>query len=59
MVKTVKKRSNTLLGVVDKTAYLGGNICTKILSDPLQLGPRAKTFMQEVHFSYHTQLPDC
>uniref|UniRef100_A0A2N9J5J8 Uncharacterized protein n=1 Tax=Fagus sylvatica TaxID=28930 RepID=A0A2N9J5J8_FAGSY len=24
-------------------AYLGGNVCAKILSDPLQLGPRAKT----------------
>uniref|UniRef100_A0A2N9FBT0 Uncharacterized protein n=1 Tax=Fagus sylvatica TaxID=28930 RepID=A0A2N9FBT0_FAGSY len=31
---------------------------TKILSDPLQLGPRAKTLRQEVHFSYHTQLSD-
>uniref|UniRef100_A0A2N9HZR2 Uncharacterized protein n=1 Tax=Fagus sylvatica TaxID=28930 RepID=A0A2N9HZR2_FAGSY len=30
----------------------------KILSDPLQLGPRAKTLRQEVHFSYHTQLSD-
>uniref|UniRef100_A0A2N9HUC5 Senescence-associated protein n=1 Tax=Fagus sylvatica TaxID=28930 RepID=A0A2N9HUC5_FAGSY len=29
-----------------------------ILSDPLQLGPRAKTLRQEVHFSYHTQLSD-
>uniref|UniRef100_A0A2N9FFC5 Uncharacterized protein n=1 Tax=Fagus sylvatica TaxID=28930 RepID=A0A2N9FFC5_FAGSY len=35
-------------------AYLGGNVCAKILSDPLQLGPRAKTLRQEVHFSYHT-----
>uniref|UniRef100_A0A2N9HWF4 Uncharacterized protein n=1 Tax=Fagus sylvatica TaxID=28930 RepID=A0A2N9HWF4_FAGSY len=40
------------------TAYLGGNVCAKILSDPLQLGPRAKTLRQEVHFSYHTQLSD-
>uniref|UniRef100_A0A2N9H208 RNA-directed DNA polymerase n=1 Tax=Fagus sylvatica TaxID=28930 RepID=A0A2N9H208_FAGSY len=39
-------------------AYLGGNVCAKILSDPLQLGPRAKTLRQEVHFSYHTQLSD-
>uniref|UniRef100_A0A2N9ETX9 Retrotransposon gag domain-containing protein n=1 Tax=Fagus sylvatica TaxID=28930 RepID=A0A2N9ETX9_FAGSY len=39
-------------------AYLGGNVCAKILSDPLQLGPRAKTFMQEGHFSYDMQLPD-
>uniref|UniRef100_A0A2N9EWL6 Tf2-1-like SH3-like domain-containing protein n=1 Tax=Fagus sylvatica TaxID=28930 RepID=A0A2N9EWL6_FAGSY len=30
----------------------------RILSDPLQLGPRAKTLRQEVHFSYHTQLSD-
>uniref|UniRef100_A0A2N9ERI3 Uncharacterized protein n=1 Tax=Fagus sylvatica TaxID=28930 RepID=A0A2N9ERI3_FAGSY len=30
----------------------------KILSDPLQLGPQAKTLRQEVHFSYHTQLSD-
>uniref|UniRef100_A0A2N9G3H5 Uncharacterized protein n=1 Tax=Fagus sylvatica TaxID=28930 RepID=A0A2N9G3H5_FAGSY len=44
--------------VVDKTAYLGGNVCAKILSNPLQLGPRAKTFMQEGHFSYDVQLPD-
>uniref|UniRef100_A0A2N9GW06 Uncharacterized protein n=1 Tax=Fagus sylvatica TaxID=28930 RepID=A0A2N9GW06_FAGSY len=40
------------------TAYLGGNVCAKILSDPQQLGPRAKTLRQEVHFSYHTQLSD-
>uniref|UniRef100_A0A2N9HZY1 Uncharacterized protein n=1 Tax=Fagus sylvatica TaxID=28930 RepID=A0A2N9HZY1_FAGSY len=40
------------------SAYLGGNVCAKILSDPLQLGPRAKTLRQEVHFSYHTQLSD-
>uniref|UniRef100_A0A2N9GJI7 Transposase (putative) gypsy type domain-containing protein n=1 Tax=Fagus sylvatica TaxID=28930 RepID=A0A2N9GJI7_FAGSY len=40
------------------TAYLGGNVCAKILSDPLQLGLRAKTLRQEVHFSYHTQLSD-
>uniref|UniRef100_A0A2N9I7A8 Uncharacterized protein n=1 Tax=Fagus sylvatica TaxID=28930 RepID=A0A2N9I7A8_FAGSY len=39
-------------------SYLGGNVCAKILSDPLQLGPRAKTLRQEVHFSYHTQLSD-
>uniref|UniRef100_A0A2N9I400 Aminotransferase-like plant mobile domain-containing protein n=1 Tax=Fagus sylvatica TaxID=28930 RepID=A0A2N9I400_FAGSY len=39
-------------------AYLGGNVCAKILSDPLQLGPRAKTLRQEVHFSYRTQLSD-
>uniref|UniRef100_A0A2N9H3R1 Uncharacterized protein n=2 Tax=Fagus sylvatica TaxID=28930 RepID=A0A2N9H3R1_FAGSY len=39
-------------------AYLGGNVCAKILSDPLQLGPRAKTLRQEVHFSYRMQLSD-
>uniref|UniRef100_A0A2N9IH14 Uncharacterized protein n=1 Tax=Fagus sylvatica TaxID=28930 RepID=A0A2N9IH14_FAGSY len=50
--------SQILVSVVDKTAYLGGNVCAKILSDPLQLGPRAKTLRQEVHFSYHTQLSD-
>jgi hypothetical protein len=50
--------SQILVSVVDKTAYLGGNVCAKILSDPLQLGPRAKTLRQEAHFSYHTQLSD-
>uniref|UniRef100_A0A2N9FS97 Myb/SANT-like domain-containing protein n=1 Tax=Fagus sylvatica TaxID=28930 RepID=A0A2N9FS97_FAGSY len=39
-------------------AHLGGSVCAKILSDPLQLGPRAKTLRQEVHFSYHMQLSD-
>jgi hypothetical protein len=50
--------SQILVSVVDKTAYLGGNVCAKILSDPLQLGLRAKTLRQEAHFSYHTQLSD-
>uniref|UniRef100_A0A2N9I0W0 Uncharacterized protein n=1 Tax=Fagus sylvatica TaxID=28930 RepID=A0A2N9I0W0_FAGSY len=45
-------------GDPDPAPYLGGNVCAKILSDPLQLGPRAKTLRQEVHFSYHTQLSD-
>ena len=61
MVKTAKNGptlSQILLSVVDKTAYLGGNVCAKILSNPLQLGPQAKTFMQEGHFSYDVQLPD-
>ena len=49
MVKTVKKRSNT---------YLGGNIRTKILSDPQQLGLRAETLKQGGHFSYNVQLLD-
>ena len=59
--KTVKNSptlSQILLSVVDKTAYLRGNVCAKILSDPLQLGPRAKIFMQEGHPSYDVQLPD-
>uniref|UniRef100_A0A2N9G5Z5 Uncharacterized protein n=1 Tax=Fagus sylvatica TaxID=28930 RepID=A0A2N9G5Z5_FAGSY len=56
--KTVRHLAKFWLSVVDKTAYLGGNVCAKILSDPLQLGPRAKTLRQEVHFSYHTQLSD-
>uniref|UniRef100_A0A2N9GDV5 Uncharacterized protein n=1 Tax=Fagus sylvatica TaxID=28930 RepID=A0A2N9GDV5_FAGSY len=30
----------------------------RFLSNPLQLGPRAKTFMQEGHFSYDVQLPE-
>ena len=52
-----------MLSVIDKTAYFGGNVCAKVLSDPLQLGKvctkvLSKTFMQEVHFSYHTQLSD-
>jgi hypothetical protein len=56
--KTVRYLAKFLVSIVDKTAYLGGNVCAKILSDPLQLGPRAKTLRQEVHFSYHTQLSD-
>ena len=38
MVKTAKNGptlSQILLSVVDKTAYLGGNVCAKILFDPL------------------------
>jgi hypothetical protein len=50
--------SQILLSVVDETAHLGGNVCAKILFDPLQLGPRAKTLRKEVHFNYHTQLSD-
>ena len=59
--KTVKNGptlSQILLGVVDKTAYLGDNVCTAILSDPQQLSPRAETFKQEGCFSYNAQLPD-
>uniref|UniRef100_A0A2N9GHT9 Uncharacterized protein n=1 Tax=Fagus sylvatica TaxID=28930 RepID=A0A2N9GHT9_FAGSY len=52
-------RSRLLLAIASNNqAYLGGNVCAKILSDPLQLGPRAKTLRQEVHFSYHVQLSD-
>jgi hypothetical protein len=50
--------SQILVSVVDKTAHLGGSVRAKILSDPLQLGPRAKTLRQEVHFSYRMQLSD-
>jgi hypothetical protein len=56
--KPVRYLAKFLVSIVDKTAYLGGNACAKILSDPLQLGPQAKTLRQEVHFSYHTQLSD-
>ena len=61
MSKTVKNSptlSQILLSVVDKTAYLGGNVCAKILSNPLQLGPQVKTFRQEIHYSYRAQLSD-
>ena len=33
-----------LLSVVDKTAYLGGSICTQTFSNRQQLGPQAETF---------------
>ena len=61
MSKTVKigpTLSQILLSVVGKIAYLGGSVCVEIPSDPLQLGLRAKTFRQEVHSNYHTQLSD-
>ena len=61
MDKTVKNGptlSQILLSVVDKIAYLGGSVCTWILSNRQQLGPRAKTFKQEVYFNYNVQLPD-
>ena len=50
--------SQILLSVIDKTAYLGGNICTRILTNRQQLGPRAETHKQEGRFSYNMQLPD-
>uniref|UniRef100_A0A2N9HU35 Uncharacterized protein n=1 Tax=Fagus sylvatica TaxID=28930 RepID=A0A2N9HU35_FAGSY len=34
------------------------NVCTRIHSDPQQLGLRAKTLKQEGRFSYNVQLPD-
>jgi hypothetical protein len=61
MDKTVKNGptlSQILLSVVDKTAYLGGNVCTRILSNRGQLGPQAETFKQEGYFNYDVQLPD-
>ena len=61
MSKTVKigpTLSQILLSVVDKTAYSGGNVCAKILSDLLQLGPRAEAIKQEGYPSYRMQLPD-
>ena len=61
MGKTVKiglTLNQILLSVVDKTAYLGGNVYAYILSDPRQLGPQAETFNHEGYFSYNVQLPD-
>ena len=55
MDKTVKSGptlSQILLSVVDKTAYLGGSVCTWILSNQRQLGPQAETFKQEGYFNY-------
>ena len=47
-----------LLSIVDKTTYLGGNICAWILSNRRQLGPQAKTFKQEGYFGYDVELSD-
>ena len=61
MDKTVKSGttlSQILLSVVDKTAYLGGSVCTRILSNWQQLGPQDETFKQEGYFNYDVQLPD-
>ena len=61
MDKTVKNGptlSQILLSVVDKIAYLGGSVCTWILSNRQQLGQRAKTFKKEGYFNYNVQLPD-
>ena len=61
MGKTVKigpTLSQILLSVVDKTADLRGNVCTRILTNRQQLGLRAETHKQEGHFSYNVQLPD-
>ena len=53
MDKTVKNGptlSQILLSVVDKIAYLGGNVCTRILSNRRKLGLQAETFKQEGYF---------
>ena len=47
-----------LLSVVDKTTYLGGSVCVKILSNLQWFGPQAETFKQEGNFSYNVQLSD-
>jgi hypothetical protein len=47
MGKTVKNGptlSQILLSEVDKTAYLGGNVCAWILSNRRQLGLQAEAF---------------
>jgi hypothetical protein len=61
MDKTVKSSvtlSQILPSVINKTAYLGGNVCTRILSNRRQLGPQAETFKQEGYFNYDVQLPN-
>jgi hypothetical protein len=61
MDKTVKNGptlSQILLIVVDKIAYLGGNVYPRILANRQQLGPQVETFKQEGRFSYYVQLPD-
>ena len=61
MDKTAKNDltlSQILLSVVDKTAYLGGSVCTWILSNRRQLGPQAEAFKQEGYFNYDVQLSD-
>jgi hypothetical protein len=61
MDKTVKSGptlSQILLSVVDKTAYLGGSVCTWILSKQRQLGLQAETFKQEGYLNYDVQLSD-
>ena len=58
IVKNGPTLSQILLSVVDKTAYLGGNVFAQILSNGQQLGPQAETFKQEGHFNYNVQLLD-
>ena len=61
MDKTAKNDltlSQILLSVVDKTAYLGGSVCTWILSNRRKLGPQAEAFKQEGYFNYDVQLSD-
>uniref|UniRef100_A0A2N9EGL1 Uncharacterized protein n=1 Tax=Fagus sylvatica TaxID=28930 RepID=A0A2N9EGL1_FAGSY len=50
--------SQILLSVVDKTTYLGGSVCTRILSNRWQLGSQTETFKQKGYFNYDVQLPD-
>ena len=52
-VKISPTLSQILLSVVDKTAYLGGSVCVKKLSNLQGLGPQAETFKQEGNFSYN------
>jgi hypothetical protein len=57
-VKNGPTLSQILLSVTDETAYLGGNVFTRILSIRQQLGPQVETFKQEGYFNYDVQLPD-
>ena len=58
IVKNGPTLSQILLSVVDKTAYLGGNVFAQILSNRRQRGPQVETFKQEGHFNYDVQLLD-
>ena len=57
-VKNGPTLSQILLSVVDKTTYLEGSVCTRILSNRRQLGPQVETFKQEGYFNYDVQLPN-
>ena len=61
MSKTVKigpTLSQISLSVVGKTAYLGGNVCMEIPSNPRRLGPQAENLRKEGYSSYRAQLSD-